>query len=215
MPKSFSDIWGEEGSPKLSLKDSLRLTIRGKVELRKKVIDTIVALKRCIRVLDARLNSFKAMVEKAYAEASRAYAEGDEERTKMLLNEAAMVKKTWRLMSFFGTCLRIMVSRLETIVTVGDVVSQARPVLRVVRVLSPIVSRALPELRRDLELVQNMLEQVCGEAEANITPLAPVEIESKEAMDMYEAIKLSSEKEAELSFPELPTQKRHGKVRTL
>ena len=214
MPKSFSDIWGRRSSPRLSLKDSLKIAIRGKLGLRKKVLEVIVALKKCTRFLNSKIASFRSMTARALNEAKRAYLEGDEERAKMFLNEAALVKRTERLMCFLKMCLEIMVNRLEMTVAVGDVLSNVKPVLKLMKVMGPLVSAALPELQDHMIFVQDVLEQICSEAEINITSTVPVELENKEAMDLYEALKLSVEKEAELGLPELPMRGTSRKVRT-
>ncbi len=200
---SFADIWGGKSSLKLGLKDRVKLAVRGKANLKKKISEALVNLRQCVRKLTAKIGEFNALRKAAMEEAKKAFAEGDEERAKMFTNEAVFVGRLGRTLSYLKFCLELIMNRLAMALMIGDALATVEPLKRLIRIVAPLINSVMPSMGRDMSFLQEALEQLEEITNMTAGPMVPTELTSKEAADLYEAIKLSAEKDLELALPDL------------
>lgn len=206
MAGSFASAWGltDERLPKLSLKDRLKLLIRGKAKLRQKVVEAVRTLERDIRHLNATLGRYESMRRSLEIELKKAVRGGEEDRAKALANSLAAVLQYRKLVFTMKLCFELMAARLKIVLEVGDAMNQIGPLLKMLKVVAPLVANFMPTLGESIEQVQDTLVELVQEMDLTFTSVTPMELESPEAANLLEAVKMSVEQEADLELPELP-----------
>jgi len=204
---SFSQVWGEGTLPGLSFSDKLKLLIRGKnAKLREKLTTAIRKLEKCLRALNTDIHRFDSLRNKLFQMAKEALKEGDETQARALSNEIALLDKVKGILVLLYTCLHRILTRLRLVLHMGDTVHDLGPALILMKKIAPVVASVMPSIKNEVYEVQDVLERLCDNIEGFTNDVAPVDYETSEAEAIYEAIKLSVEKDAELAFPELTGQ---------
>jgi len=202
MIDSFTRAWGRDDIPDLSLADKIRLAALGKGRLRKRVLETMRRLEKCSRRLGAVLSRFESMEMNVKARMKEAYLNGNEVLAKALANEAANIEQAVENISLLKILFEQMVMRFNIILTVGDVTSQLGPLRKLLGVAAPMVAKVMPKLTEELVGVKETLEMLAGETDMSVHQAVPVQLTSKRAADIYEALSLTVERDEALGLPE-------------
>ncbi len=211
MIDSFTRAWGRDDIPDLSLADKIRLAALGKGRLRKRVLETMRRLEKCSRRLGALLSRFESMEMNVKARMKEAYLNGNEVLAKALANEAANIEQAVENISLLKILFEQMVMRFNIILTVGDVTSQLGPLRKLLRVAAPMVARVMPKLTDELVNVKETLEMLAEETDMSAHQAVPVQLTSRRAADIYEALSLTVEQDEALGLPEASGRRVRGR----
>ena len=217
MPSSFVRAWGSGGLPKPGLADRLRMLINRNPQLRLKIVQAIRVLERDVRRLNATLERFENMEKRYEEEAKDAARAGKEDVLKALANSIAAIRNYKRVVMFMKICFELICAKLRIVLETGDVVAAVSPVSKIIKVVGPVVAKVMPQLEGSITMVRDVLDTLTNNIDFVTESVVPIELESKEARDIFEAIKLAVEQEADLALPEVevdiegsPVRRREG-----
>jgi division protein CdvB (Snf7/Vps24/ESCRT-III family) len=134
-----------------------------------------------------------------------ALTQGDEIRAAMYANEIAEIRKMVKQLTITQVALEQVTLRLDTVITMGDVMAGLIPVVGVIKELKSVVKGIMPEMSLELsEIEEGLRDVVISAGEALGMPTGDI-YTTPEARKILEEAKVVAEQRMKEKFPELPS----------
>jgi len=134
-----------------------------------------------------------------------ALTQGDEIRAAMYANEIAEIRKMVKQLTITQVALEQVTLRLDTVITMGDVMAGLIPVVGVIKELKSVIKGIMPEMSLELsEIEEGLRDVVISAGEALGMPTGDI-YTTPEARKILEEAKVVAEQRMKEKFPELPS----------
>ncbi|MCQ4366385.1 MAG: Snf7 family protein, partial [Sulfolobales archaeon] len=173
--------------------------------LRHRIIMANYKLRTMINKLEAYINKLQERDRALFERVVEAQMNKDVARATMYANEIAEIRKITKQMMVTQIALEQVQLRLETVMTIGDVVTDLVPVIGVVRELKNSIKTLMPEMSFELSEIEESLQEVIHEVGEFMPGGAEVVAASPEAKKILEEAQVIAEQRMKERFPSLPT----------
>ncbi len=198
--KDFEKRWN--GGPTVG--EKIKDLFKKKEPIKQKLVLANYKIRAMVSRLEVFIERLRERDRALFEKVVDALTQGDETRAIMYANEIAEIRKLVKQLTVTQVALEQVALRIETVLTVGDVMSGLSPVLGVIKELRTMLRGIMPEISLELSEVEEGLRDVVistGEA-LGITTTDVVT--SPEAKKILEEAKIVAEQRMKEKFPELP-----------
>ncbi len=201
----FAKIWNPQ--PKgPGLVDKIRNTINPPPPLRHKLAMALYRLRVQNNRLEYIIAKMKERDQALFEKVVQAQMEKDTTRAAMYAAEVAELRKMIKSLLTAKYAIERVSLRLETVMTMGDVLVGLAPVVSVIKDLKQYLTGLVPEIGLEMAEIGDMLESVVTEAgEFTGFMSMPTGVYSEEARKIMEEAAAIAEQRMKAEFPELPS----------
>ncbi|MCG2887793.1 MAG: Snf7 family protein [Sulfolobales archaeon] len=199
----FITNWQGKNEPTLA--EKIKTTFKPSAPLRHRIIMANYKLRTMINKLEAYINKLQERDRALFERVVEAQMNKDVARATMYANEIAEIRKITKQMMVTQIALEQVQLRLETVMTIGDIVTDLVPVIGVVRELKNSIKTLMPEMSFELSEIEESLQEVIHEVGEFMPGGAEVVVASPEAKKILEEAQVIAEQRMKERFPSLPT----------
>lgn len=198
--KDFEKRWG--GGPTVG--DKIKEVFKKKEPIKHKLVMSNYRVRTMVSRIDVFIERLRERDRELFERVVDALTQGDQIRATMYANEIAEIRKMVKHLTFVQVALEQVALRIETVLTMGDVMSGLVPIIGVVKELRDVIKGIMPELSLELtELEEGLREVVMSTGE--MLGISGGEVyASPEARKILEEAKIVAEQRVKEKFPELP-----------
>lgn len=203
--EEFSKIWAPQ-QKEPGVIDRIKNTINPPPPLRHKLAVALYKLRVQSNKLEYIVAKMKDRDQALFERVVQAHMEKDPQRAAMYAAEVAELRKMIRSLMVARYAVERVALRLETVMTMGDVVVGLAPVVGVVKDLRRYLTGLVPEIGLEMAEIGEILESVVTEAgEFTGFMSIPSGVYSDEAKKILEEAAAIAEQRMKAEFPELPS----------
>lgn len=201
----FAKIWNPQ--PKgPGVVDKIRNFINPPPPLRQKLALALYKLRVENNKLEYIIHKMKERDQILFEKVVQAQIEKDQTRAAMYAGEVAELRKMIKSIMMAKYAIEKVSLRLETVMTMGDVVTGLAPVVAVIKDLRRYLTGLVPEIGLEMAEIGELLESVVTEAgEFTSFMSMPTGVYSEEARKIMEEARIVAEQRMKSEFPELPS----------
>ena len=196
----FEKRWA--GGP--SVGEKIKDVFKKKEPIKQKLVMADYKIRAMVSRLEVFIERLRERDRALFERVVDALTQGDEVRAAMYANEIAEIRKLVKQLTITQVALEQVALRLDTVLTMGDIMSGLVPVLGVIKELRNVIKGIMPEISLELSEVEESLRDVVISAgEALGTPAGEI-YTTPEARKILEEAKVIAEQRMKEKFPELP-----------
>lgn len=196
----FEKRWA--GGP--SVGEKIKDAFKRKEPIKQKLVMADYRIRAMVSRLEVFIERLRERDRALFERVVDALTQGDEVRASMYANEIAEIRKLVKQLTITQVALEQVTLRLDTVLTMGDIMSGLVPVLGVIKELKNVIKGIMPEISLELSEVEESLRDVVISAgEALGTPTGEI-YTTPEARKILEEAKVIAEQRMKEKFPELP-----------
>ena len=200
----FAKIWNPQPRGP-GLVDKIRNTINPPPPLRHKLALALYKLRVQNNRLEYTIAKMKQRDQALFEKVVQAQIEKDKTRAAMYAGEVAELRKMIKSLMVAKYALERVALRLETVMTMGDVLVGLAPVVAVIKDLRHYLVNLVPEIGLEMAEIGDMLESVVMEAGEFTGAFGTMPtVASEEARKIMEEAAAVAEQRMKAEFPELP-----------
>ncbi len=186
--------------------ERIRNTINPPPPLRQKLAIALYRLRVQNNRLEYMIAKMKERDQALFEKVVQAQMDKDTTRAAMYAAEVAELRKMIKSLLMAKYALERVALRLETVMTMGDILVGLAPVVGVIRDLRHYLGRLVPEIGLEMAEIGELLESVVTEAgEFTGFMSVPSGVYSEEARKIMEEAAAVAEQRMKAEFPELPS----------
>jgi division protein CdvB (Snf7/Vps24/ESCRT-III family) len=205
MPRVDEFVKNWSPRERKSITERIKNVVSPPPPLRYKLAMALYKLKVENNKLDYIIAKMKERDAALFEKVVQAHMEKDVAKASMYAQEVAELRKLTKALMTAKLALERVALRLETIMTMGDVVVNLAPVVSVVKDLKKYLIGIVPEIGLELAEIGDLLESVVVEAgELGEWTTLP-NVYSEEAKKILEEAAIIAEQRMKTEFPELPS----------
>ena len=205
MPRVDDFVKNWSPRERKSLTERIKNAISPPQPLRYKLAMALYKIKVENNKLDYIIAKMKERDAALFEKVVQAHMEKDIAKASMYAQEVAELRKLTKALMTAKLALEKVSLRLETIMTMGDVVVNLAPVVGVVKDLKRYLIGIVPEIGLELAEIGDLLESVVVEAGELGEWASLPNVYSEEAKKILEEAALVAEQRMKTEFPELPS----------
>ncbi|NPA96186.1 MAG: hypothetical protein GXO32_01125 [Crenarchaeota archaeon] len=199
--KDFEKRWA--GGPTVG--EKLRDIFTKKAPIKQRLVIANYKIRAMVSRLEVFIERLRERDRMLFERVVDAITQGDETRAVMYANEIAEIRKLVKQLTVTQVALEQVALRIETVLTMGDVMSGLAPVVGVIKELRNMLRGIMPEISLELSDVEEGLRDVVlTTGEALGMPVGADIYASPEARKILEEAKIVAEQRMKEKFPELP-----------
>jgi len=200
----FAKIWSPQ--PKgPGLVDKIRHTINPPPPLRHKLALALYKLRVQNNRLEYTIAKMRERDQALFEKVVQAQMDKDKTRAAMYAAEVAELRKMIKSLMVAKYALERVALRLETVMTMGDVLVGLAPVVAVIKDLRHYLVNLVPEIGLEMAEIGDLLESVVADAGEFTGAFATMPtVASEEARKIMEEAAAIAEQRMKAEFPELP-----------
>ncbi|MCI4438210.1 MAG: hypothetical protein JHC33_15495 [Ignisphaera sp.] len=196
----FEKRWA--GGP--SVGEKIKDAFKKKEPIKQKLVMADYRIRAMVSRLEVFIERLRERDRALFERVVDALTQGDEVRASMYANEIAEIRKLVKQLTITQVALEQVALRLDTVLTMGDIMGGLVPVLGVIKELKNVIKGIMPEISLELSEVEESLRDVVISAgEALGTPTGEI-YTTPEARKILEEAKVIAEQRMKEKFPELP-----------
>jgi len=196
----FEKRWA--GGPTVG--EKFKELFKKKEPIKQKIVMADYKIRAMVSRLDVFIERLRERDRTLFERVVDALTQGDEVRATMYANEIAEIRKMVKQLTITQVALEQVALRLDTVLTMGDIMSGLIPVVGVVKELRQIIKGIMPEMSLELsEIEEGLRDVVISAGEALGMPTGDI-YASPEARKILEEAKIVAEQRMKEKFPELP-----------
>lgn len=196
----FEKRWA--GGP--SVGEKIKDVFKKKEPIKQKLVMADYKIRAMVSRLEVFIERLRERDRALFERVVDALTQGDEVRAAMYANEIAEIRKLVKQLTVTQVALEQVALRLDTVLTMGDIMSGLVPVLGVIKELRNVIKGIMPEISLELSEVEESLRDVVISAgEALGMPTGEI-YTTPEARKILEEAKVIAEQRMKEKFPELP-----------
>ncbi len=196
----FEKRWA--GGPTVG--EKFKELFKKKEPIKQKIVMADYKIRAMVSRLEVFLERLRERDRALFERVVDALTQGDEVRATMYANEIAEIRKMVKQLTITQVALEQVALRLDTVLTMGDIMSGLIPVVGVVRELRQIIKGIMPEMSLELsEVEEGLRDVVISAGEALGMPAGDI-YASPEARRILDEAKVVAEQRMKEKFPELP-----------
>jgi len=201
----FAKIWSPQPkSP--GVIEKIRNTINPPPPLRHKLALALYKLRVQNNKLEYIIAKMRERDQALFEKVVQAQMEKDKTRALMYAGEVAELRKMVKSLMMAKYALEKVALRLETVMTMGDVLVGLQPVVAVIRDLRQHLVGLIPEIGLEMAEIGDLLESVVTEAGEFTGAFSTMPMTaSEEARKILEEAAAVAEQRMKTEFPELPS----------
>jgi len=198
--KDFEKRWA--GGPTVA--EKIRDVFKRKEPIKHKLVVANYKIRAMVNRLEVFIERLRERDRALFEKVVDALTRGDETRAVMYANEIAEVRKLVRQLTITEVALEQVALRIETVLTMGDVMAGLGPVVGVIKELKQMLRGVMPEISLELsEVEEGLRDVVLTTGEALGIPAGDI-YASPEARKILEEARVVAEQRMKERFPELP-----------
>jgi division protein CdvB (Snf7/Vps24/ESCRT-III family) len=203
--EDFAKVWNPQ--PKgPGVIDKIKNTINPPPPLRHKLAVALYKLRVQNNKLEYIIAKMKERDQVLFEKVVQAHMEKDTQRAAMYAAEVAELRKMIKSLMVAKYAVERVALRLETVMTMGDVLVGLAPVVGVIKDLRHYLTGLVPEIGLEMAEIGEILESVVTEAgEFTGFMSMPSGVYSEEAKKIMEEAAAIAEQRMKAEFPELPS----------
>ncbi len=203
--EDFAKVWNPQ--PKgPGVIDKIKNTINPPPPLRHKLAVALYKLRVQNNKLEYIIAKMKERDQALFEKVVQAHMEKDTQRAAMYAAEVAELRKMIKSLMVAKYAVERVALRLETVMTMGDVLVGLAPVVGVIKDLRRYLTGLVPEIGLEMAEIGEILESVVTEAgEFTGFMSMPSGVYSEEAKKIMEEAAAIAEQRMKAEFPELPS----------
>ncbi len=205
MPRVDEFVRNWSPKDKRGIAERIKNMISPPPPLRYKLAMALYKLKVENNKLDYIIAKMKERDAALFEKVVQAHMEKDAAKASMYAQEVAELRKLTKALMTAKLALEKVALRLETIMTMGDVVVNLAPVVSVVKDLKRYLIGIVPEIGLELAEIGDLLESVVVEAGELGEWTTMPNVYSEEAKKILEEAAIIAEQRMKTEFPELPS----------
>ncbi len=199
--KDFEKRWA--GGPTVG--EKLRDIFTKKAPIKQRLVVANYKIRAMVSRLEVFIERLRERDRMLFERVVDALTQGDETRAVMYANEIAEIRKLVKQLTVTQVALEQVALRIETVLTMGDVMSGLAPVVGVIKELRNMLRGIMPEISLELsEVEEGLRDVVLTTGEALGMPVGADIYASPEARKILEEAKIVAEQRMKEKFPELP-----------
>ena len=199
--KDFEKRWA--GGPTVG--EKLRDIFTKKTPIKQRLVIANYKIRAMVSRLEVFIERLRERDRMLFERVVDAITQGDETRAVMYANEIAEIRKLVKQLTITQVALEQVALRIETVLTMGDVMSGLAPVVGVIKELKNMLRGIMPEISLELsEVEEGLRDVVLTTGEALGMPVGADIYASPEARKILEEAKIVAEQRMKEKFPELP-----------
>ncbi|MEL9940701.1 MAG: Snf7 family protein [Ignisphaera sp.] len=197
----FEKRWA--GGP--SVGEKFKDLFRKKEPIKQKLVMADYKIRAMVSRLEVFIERLRERDRTLFERVVDALTQGDEVRAAMYANEIAEIRKMVKQLTITQVALEQVALRLDTVITMGDVMSGLIPVVGVIRELRGIIKGIMPEMSLELsEVEEGLRDVVISAGEALGLPAGDI-YTTPEARKILDEARVIAEQRMKEKFPELPS----------
>ena len=200
----FAKMWNPQ-SKGPGVVDKIKYTINPPPPLRQRLALALYKLRVQNNKLDYIIAKMKERDQALFEKVVQAQMDKDTTRAAMYAAEVAELRKMIKSLMTAKYAIERVALRLETVMTMGDVLVGLAPVVGVVRDLKRYLVSLVPEIGLEMAEIGEMLESVVTEAGEFTGFMSAPTVYSEEARKIMEEAAAIAEQRMKAEFPELPS----------
>jgi len=185
--------------------DKIRNTINPPPPLRHKLAMALYKLRVQNNRLEYIIAKMKERDQALFEKVVQAQIEKDTTRAAMYAAEVAELRKMIKSLLTAKYAIERVALRLETVMTMGDVLVGLAPVVGVIKDLRRYLTGLVPEIGLEMAEIGEMLESVVTEAGEFTSFMSVPTVYNEEARKIMEEAAAVAEQRMKAEFPELPS----------
>ncbi len=199
--KDFEKRWA--GGPTVG--EKLREIFTKKAPIKQSLVLANYKIRAMVSRLEVFIERLRERDRMLFERVVDAITQGDETRAVMYANEIAEIRKLVKQLTVTQVALEQVALRIETVLTMGDVMSGLAPVVGVIKELKNMLRGVMPEMSLELsEVEEGLRDVVLATGEALGVGVGPDIYASPEARKILEEARIVAEQRMKEKFPELP-----------
>jgi len=199
--KDFEKRWA--GGPTVG--EKIREVLSKKEPIKHRLVVANYKIRAMVSRLEVFIERLRERDRMLFERVVDALTQGDETRAIMYANEIAEIRKLVKQLTVTQVALEQVALRIETVLTMGDVMSGLAPVVGVIKELRTMLKGIMPEISLELSDVEEGLRDVVlTTGEALGMPVGADIFASPEARKILEEARIVAEQRMKEKFPELP-----------
>lgn len=196
----FEKRWA--GGPTVG--EKLKDVLKRKEPIKQKLVMADYKIRAMVSRLEVFIERLRERDRVLFERVVDALTQGDEIRATMYANEIAEIRKMVKQLTITQVALEQVALRLDTVITMGDIMSGLIPVVGVVKELRQIIKGIMPEMSLELsEVEEGLRDVVISAGEALGMPTGDM-YASPEARKILDEARIVAEQRMKEKFPELP-----------
>ena len=196
----FEKRWA--GGPTVG--EKIKELFKKKEPIKQKIVMADYKIRAMISRLEVFIERLRERDRTLFEKVVDALTQGDEVRAAMYANEIAEIRKMVKQLTITQVALEQVALRLDTVLTMGDIMSGLIPVVGVIKELRGIIKGIMPEISLELsEVEEGLRDVVISAGEALGMPTGEI-YTTPEARKILEEAKVIAEQRMKEKFPELP-----------
>jgi division protein CdvB (Snf7/Vps24/ESCRT-III family) len=197
----FEKRWA--GGPTVG--DKFKELFKKKEPIKQKLVMASYKIRSMVSRLEVFIERLRERDRTLFERVVDALTQGDEIRAAMYANEIAEIRKMVKQLTVTQVALEQVSLRLDTVITMGDVMAGLIPAVGVIKELKSVVKGIMPELSLELsEIEEGLRDVVISAGEALGMPAGDI-YTTPEARKILEEAKVVAEQRMKEKFPELPS----------
>lgn len=200
----FAKVWTTQNKGP-GVIERIKNTINPPPPLRHKLALALYKLRVQSNKLEYIIAKMKERDQTLFEKVVQAQMEKDTTRAAMYAAEVAELRKMIKSLMTAKVAVERVSLRLETIMTMGDVLVGLAPIVGVVRDLRRHLTGLVPEIGLEMAEVGELLESVITEAGEFTGFMSAPTVYSEEARKIMEEAAAIAEQRMKAEFPELPS----------
>jgi division protein CdvB (Snf7/Vps24/ESCRT-III family) len=200
----FAKVWTTQNKGP-GVIERIKNTINPPPPLRQKLALALYKLRVQSNKLEYIIAKMKERDQTLFEKVVQAQMEKDTTRAAMYAAEVAELRKMIKSLMTAKVAVERVSLRLETIMTMGDVLVGLAPIVGVVRDLRRYLTGLVPEIGLEMAEVGELLESVITEAGEFTGFMSAPTVYSEEARKIMEEAAAIAEQRMKAEFPELPS----------
>ncbi|BEP16867.1 cell division protein CdvB1/B2 [Pyrofollis japonicus] len=201
----FAKIWNPQAKGP-GVMDKIKTFINPPPPLRQKLALALYKLRVENNKLEYIVQKMKERDQLLFEKVVQAQIEKDQTRAAMYAAEVAELRKMIKSLLMAKYAVERVALRLETVMTMGDVLTGLAPVVAVIKDLRRYLTGLVPEIGLEMAEIGELLESVVTEAgEFTSFMSMPSGVYSEEAKKIMEEARIVAEQRMKAEFPELPS----------
>ncbi|ABM81292.1 Snf7 family protein [Hyperthermus butylicus] len=202
--EDFAKVWSPQPKEP-GIIEKIKNTINPPPPLRHKLAIALYKLRVQNNKLEYIIAKMKERDQALFEKVVQAQIEKDQTRAAMYAAEVAELRKMIKSLLTAKYAIERVTLRLETVMTMGDVLVGLAPVVGVIKDLRRYLTSLVPEIGIEMAEIGELLESVVTEAGEFTSFMSMPSYYSEEAKKIMEEAAAVAEQRMKAEFPELPT----------
>ncbi len=198
--KDFEKRWG--GGPTIG--EKIKEIFARKEPIKQRLVVANYKIRTMVNRLEVFIERLRERDRMLFERVVDALTQGDEARAVMYANEIAEIRKLVKQLTITQVALEQVALRIETVLTMGDVMAGLTPVVGVIKELKNMLRGIMPEISLELTEVEEGLRDVVLTTGEALGIGAGDIYASPEARKILEEARIVAEQRMKEKFPELP-----------